>query len=185
MFNCQGAGWNPEEHKCKAYPECYKTTSGFLSPDDVEWEQKESTYKFRNNQLFAVYLHKTGDFHLMKACEKLDITLQPSSFEIATIVPVYGTGEKIEFAAVGLENMFNSGGAVQYLEQKIEGGNVGYLMKIKGAGKFLAYSSLKPVEIVLNGESIEFEWSSSNGVLKFQVPWRGGELSDAHIFVTS
>ncbi|KAL8481339.1 hypothetical protein ACS0TY_027741 [Phlomoides rotata] len=185
VFNCQGAGWNPEERKCKAYPECYKTTSGFLSPDDVEWEQNESTSKFRNNKLFAVYLHKTGDFHLMKACEKLDITLQPSSFEIVTIVPVYGTNEKTEFAAVGLENMFNSGGAVQCLEQKLEGKNVGYLMKIKGAGKFLAYTSLKPVKVVLNDESIEFDWSSSNGVLKFEVPWRGGELSDAQILISS
>lgn len=185
MFNCQGAGWNPEEHKCKAYPECYKTTSGFLSPDDVEWEQKESTSKFRNSKLFAIYLHKTGDFHLMKASEKLNVTLQPSSFEIVTIVPVHGTSEKVEFAAVGLVNMFNSGGAVQCLEQKMEGENVGYSMKIKGAGKFLAYSSLKPVKVVLNDESIEFEWSSSNGVLKFEVAWNGGDLSDAQILISS
>ncbi|KAL6503686.1 hypothetical protein OROGR_025609 [Orobanche gracilis] len=66
--------------------------------------QTESISKFQNDKLFAVYLHKTGDFHLMKASEKLNVTLQLSSFERVKIVPAYETSEKIEFAAVGLEN---------------------------------------------------------------------------------
>ncbi|KAK4425966.1 Stachyose synthase [Sesamum alatum] len=184
VFNCQGAGWYPEEHKCKAHPECYKTMSGFVSPDDVEWEQKAFTAEFRSNELFAVYLHKAGNLHLMKACEKLDITLQPSTFEIVTVSPVYKLSEKAKFAAVGLENMLNSGGAVEFLEQKLDGKTVTALIKIKGAGKFLAYSSVEPVEVMLNNESIEFEWSS-DGILKFEVPWTGGELSDARILISS
>ncbi|KAL0457509.1 UNVERIFIED_CONTAM: Stachyose synthase [Sesamum latifolium] len=184
VFNCQGAGWYPEEHKCKAHPECYKTMSGSVSPDDVEWEQKAFTAKFRNNELFAVYLHKAGNLHLMKACEKLEITLQPSTFEIVTVSPVYKISEKAKFAAVGLENMLNSGGAVDFLEHKLDRKTVTVLIKIKGAGKFLAYSSVEPVKVMLNNESIKFEWSS-DGVLKFEVPWIGGELSDARILISS
>lgn len=184
VFNCQGAGWYPEEHKCKAHPECYKTISGFVSPDDVEWEQKAFTAKFRNNELFAIYLHKAGNLHLMKACEKLDITLQPSTFEIVTISPVYKISKKAKFAAVGLENMLNSGGAVEFLQHKLDGKTVTVLVKIKGAGKFFAYSSVEPVKVMLNNERIKFEWSS-DGVLKFEVPWTGGELSDARIIISS
>lgn len=183
MFNCQGAGWYPEEQKCKAHPECYKTISGSLSPDDVEWEQKDFTAKFRKNQLFTVYLHKAADLHLMKGCDKMDITIQPSSFEIVTISPVYEFGDKAKFAAVGLENMFNSGGAVELLEQELgDEKSVGALMKIKGAGKFLAYSSIRPMQVLLNGECVKFEWKC-DGVLKFEVPWVGGELTDARILI--
>lgn len=184
MFNCQGAGWYPEEHKCKAHPECYKTISGFMSPDDVEWEQKDFTAEFRNNQQFAVYLHNAGNFHLMKACDKLDITLKPTSFEIVTVSPVYKFSDKAKFAAIGLENMFNSSGAVEFLKHKLEGKSVAAEIKIKGAGKFLAYSSMKPVQVMLNNESIKFEWTN-DGVLKFEVPWSGGELSDARILISN
>ncbi|GFQ07440.1 stachyose synthase [Phtheirospermum japonicum] len=183
IFNCQGAGWYPEEHKCKAYPECYKKMSGFVSPNDVEWEQKDFTAQFRNNELFAVYSHKAGNLHLMKAPEKSDITLQPSSFEIFTISPVCESIENVKFAAIGLENLFNSGGAVEFMEQKLDGKNVGFVMKIKGAGKFLAYSSVEPMEVMLNNERIDFE-RTSDGVLKFDVPWIGGELSDACVLIS-
>lgn len=182
MFNCQGAGWYPEEHRCRAYPECYKTISGFLSPNDVEWEQEESTADYSKNGMFAVYLHKAGNFHLMKASDKLEITLEPSSFEIAMIAPVLEFGEEVKFAGVGLENMLNSGGAVELVEQKIEAKNVGYLAKIKGAGKFLAYSSVKPEKVVLDGEIVEFEWRN-DGVLKFDVPWNDGEVKDVQILI--
>ncbi|KAH6808601.1 stachyose synthase [Perilla frutescens var. frutescens] len=183
IFNCQGAGWYPEEHKCKAHPECYKAMSGSLSPDDVEWEQKDSTAELRSNGMFAVYLHKDGNLHLMKASEKLDITLEPSSFEIAMVSPVLEFDDEIKFAAVGLESMFNSGGAVELVEQKAEAKNVGYLVRIKGAGKFLAYSSVKPERVVLDDESVEFEWRN-DGVLKFEVPWNGGEIKDAQILIS-
>jgi len=33
-FNCQGAGWYPEEYRCKSM-------SGPVSLNGVEWEQKD------------------------------------------------------------------------------------------------------------------------------------------------
>ncbi|KAK4483318.1 hypothetical protein RD792_010504 [Penstemon davidsonii] len=184
IFNCQGAGWYPEEQKIKAHPECYKAIPGFVSPADVEWEQKDFTAEYRNNELFAVYLHKAGTFYLTKACDEMNITLEPSSFEIFTVSPVYRLSEKVEFAAVGLVNMFNSGGAVESLEYKLnEKKTFTVVIKIKGSGKFLAYSSMKPKQIKLNNVKTEFEWTSEIGLLKFEVPWTGGELSDAYIYV--
>ncbi|PIN19222.1 Galactinol--raffinose galactosyltransferase [Handroanthus impetiginosus] len=184
IFNCQGAGWYPEEHKCKAHPECYKKISSIVSPDDVEWEQKDFTAEFRNNQLFAAYLHKSENLHLMKGSDKIDITLQPSTFEIITISPVYGLNEKTKFAAIGLQNMFNSGGAIEFLKHNLDKKAVSVDVKIKGTGKFLAYSSIKPKEIMLNNQRIQFEWTS-DGVLKFEVPWTGGDLSEACILISN
>ncbi|KAK4483315.1 hypothetical protein RD792_010501 [Penstemon davidsonii] len=83
---------------------------------------------------------------------------------------------------VGLVNMFNIGGAVEFVEYKIsEKKNLTAVIKIKGSGKFLAYSSMKPKQIKLNNVSTEFEWTSEIGLLKFEVPWTGGKFSDAHI----
>ncbi|KAK6160967.1 hypothetical protein DH2020_004348 [Rehmannia glutinosa] len=153
-----------------------------IGQDDITYD-KDFTAQFRKNELFAVYLHKAGNLHLMKGCDKMDITLQPSSFEIFTISPVYEFSENARFAAIGLENMFNSGGAVESLEQKLDGKSVGFVIKIKGAGKFLACSSIEPLQVMLNNESIKFEWTS-DGLLKFEVPWTGGELSDATILIS-
>lgn len=80
VFNCQGAGWYPEEHRCRAYPQCYKSISGVISADDVEWEQKDSTAVYRNTEQFAVYLHKSDNLTIVKSNEQINITLQPSSF---------------------------------------------------------------------------------------------------------
>ncbi|KAG6428285.1 hypothetical protein SASPL_112536 [Salvia splendens] len=183
VFNCQGAGWYPEEHRCRAYPECYKAMSGYLSPNHVEWEQEECTIDYRKNEMFVVYLHKAGNLHLMKASEKLEITLEPSSFEIAMIAPVLELGGEIKFAGVGLENMLNSGGAIELVEQKIEAKNIVCLVKIKGSGRFLAYSSVKPEKVVLDGEIVEFEWRN-DGILKFEVPWNGGEVKGVQILIS-
>ncbi|KAG8383917.1 hypothetical protein BUALT_Bualt04G0063900 [Buddleja alternifolia] len=72
--------------------------------------------------------------------------------------------------------------SIEFLEHKLEGEDVA-VIKIKGTGKFLAYSSIKPEQVILNNESTEFEWTS-DGVLKFEVPWIGGELSLVCILIS-
>lgn len=174
-FNCQGAGWYPEEHKCKAYPQCYKPVSGSVSPHDVEWEQNPLTSGFRNAEEYAVYFNNT--IWIVKSKEQVDITLEPSSFEIFTFSPLHKLNERVAFAPIGLENMFNSGGAIELLKYE---GNCRVKIKVKGRGSFLAYSTHRPQEITLNGERVGFEWTS-NGTLRFEVPWIGGELSEVLI----
>lgn len=173
------SGWNPEEHKCKAYPQCYKSYSGVVSSEDVEWEQKESTAMYKKAKQFAVHLHKSDNLLLVKSREQINITLQPSSFEILTMSPVHKMTERAKFAPIGLKNMFNSGGAIEFLEYGCKGGIYYVKINARGAGIFLAYSSQKPTEIMLNEEKVEFEWSS-NGVLRFEASWIGGQLSNLH-----
>ncbi|KAL2459341.1 putative galactinol--sucrose galactosyltransferase 4 [Forsythia ovata] len=182
VFNCQGAGWYPEEHKCKAHPECYKTMSGIVSPNDVEWEQKDFTAELRDIELFAVYLNKAESFYLMRSKDEINVTLEPTSFEIVTFSPVYKVTKNAKFTAIGLVNMFNSGGSIESLDYRCNENNCTATITIKGSGKFLAYSSIRPKKIMLNYESSEFEWTS-NGVLKFEVPWNDGELSEALVMI--
>ncbi|OVA16757.1 Glycosyl hydrolases 36 [Macleaya cordata] len=165
-----------------AYPECYKPVSGFVSPNDVEWEQKALTAKFRGTNQFAVYLSKSNELYLLISKERIDIILQPSSFEIFTFSPVYNLTPTLKFASIGLENMFNSGGAIESLEYiKSNEGVACVKIMIKGTGKFLAYSSEKPKEVNLNEKKVELlEWAG-NGRLGFDIPWVGGKLSDVLI----
>jgi stachyose synthetase len=183
VFNCQGAGWYPEEHKCKAYPQFYKSISGLVSPDDVEWEQKDLTAQFRYTQQFAIYLHKADNLQLVRSKEQISLTVQPTSFEILTVSPVHKLNERAKFAPIGLENMFNSGGSIEFLEYGFKVDISTVKIKVKGSGTFLSYSSEKPKEIVLNGEKVEFEWST-NGILRFGIPWIGGNLSDVFISIS-
>ncbi|GMY27934.1 stachyose synthase-like [Fagus crenata] len=183
VFNCQGAGWYLEEHKCKAYPQFYKSISGLVSPDDVEWEQKDLTAQFRNTEQFAIYLHKADNLQLVRSKEQISLTVQPTSFEILTVSPVHKLNERAKFAPIGLENMFNSGGSIEFLEYGFKVDISTVKIKVKGSGKFLSYSSEKPKEIVLNGEKVEFEWST-NGILRFGIPWIGGNLSDVFISIS-
>ncbi|KAH9683859.1 putative galactinol--sucrose galactosyltransferase 4 [Citrus sinensis] len=172
-LNKFAAGWYPEEHRCRAYPQCYKSISGVISADDVEWEQKDSTAVYRNTEQFAV--------KSISLCNHLP-------FELFTISPVLRLNERAKFAPIGLENMFNSGGGggggggIEFLEYASKGGLYNVKIKVKGTCKFLAYSSEKPREIILNGEDVEFDWSS-NGILRFEVPWIGGGLSTVYISI--
>ncbi|KAG6667968.1 hypothetical protein CIPAW_01G137300 [Carya illinoinensis] len=183
VFNCQGAGWYPKEHKCKAYPQFYKSMTGVVSPDNVEWEQKDFTAQLRSTDQFAVYLHKADNVQLLRSKDQISITVQPTSFEIFTFCPVQKLNERAKFAPIGLENMFNSGGAIEFLEYGSKTDISTVTIKVKGSGTLLAYSSEKPKKIILNGEKVEFEWST-NGILRFAVPWIDGGLSDAFISIS-
>lgn len=183
VFNCQGAGWYPKEHKCKAYPQFYKSISGVVSPYDVEWEQKDFTAQFQNTDQFAVYIHKADNVQVLKSKDQIGITVQPTSFEIFTFCPVQKLNGRAKFAPIGLENMFNSGGAIEFLEYGSKTDISTVTITIKGSGTLLAYSTEKPKEIILNGEKVEFEWST-NGILRFAVPWSAGGLSDAFISIS-
>ncbi|GAB4843005.1 hypothetical protein Ancab_012981 [Ancistrocladus abbreviatus] len=86
--------------------------------------------------------------------------------------PVHQVRQKgAKFTPVGFANKFNSGGAIEFLEHDMEND---VKIEVKGAGKFLAYSSEKPEKVVLNGE----EWSSLG-------QWGNTEVSDSMVWWTT
>eukprot|EP01018_Ginkgo_biloba_P037086 Gb_07183 [translate_table: standard] len=190
-FNCQGAGWCPQERKIKAYPHFYEPICGFVSPKDVEWSQKHEAAAMGNAEEYAVYLNQSNTLLIMKSekFSRLPITLQPSSFELFTIVPVQTMSSTVKFAPIGLLNMYNSGGAIEGVSY----GEDWVKVEVKGSGKFCAYASEKPMACKLNGEEVGVEWilginsydKGNCSRLLIDFPWIEGGLSTLHLVFSS
>jgi len=129
---------------------------------------------------YVVYLNQAEVLHFMTPkSEPLQLTIQPSTFEIFNFVPVQKLGGNIKFAPIGLTNMFNSGGTIQELEYIEKGVKI----KVKGGGRLLAYSSESPKKFQLNGSDVAFEWLP-DGKLTLNLAWieENGGVSDLAIF---
>ncbi|KAF4370083.1 stachyose synthase [Cannabis sativa] len=166
-FNCQGAGWDPKEQRIRGYSECYKPMSGSIHVSEIEWDQKLEASQMGEAEEYVVYLNEAAEISLMTPkSDAIQFTIQPSTFEIFSFVPVQKLGGSIKFAPVGLTNMFNSGGTIQELDYKYSSAHI----KVKGGGNFLAFSSEAPKKCVLNGAEVGFEWST-NGKLALSIAW--------------
>ncbi|KAL6223391.1 hypothetical protein ACLB2K_006778 [Fragaria x ananassa] len=170
-FNCQGAGWDPKEQRIKGHPECYKPISCSLHVSEIEWDQKTEAAHLGEAEEYVVYLTEAKELRLMTPkSDAIHIVIQPSSFELLSFVPVRKLGRSINFAPIGLTNMFNCGGTLQELEYKTTAVESCAMIKVKGGGHFLAYSSESPKKCCLNGAEVAFEWSA-DGKLNLSVPW--------------
>ncbi|XP_024313731.1 probable galactinol--sucrose galactosyltransferase 4 [Brachypodium distachyon] len=172
-FNCQGAGWDPAEHRVRGYPHCYKLISGEVRPADVEWGQREDTSAMANATEYAVFRSQSEDLLLVTPqSDPIRVTLQPSSFELFTFAPVtritgVGSDEK-KFAPIGLVDMMNCGGTIV----DVEYGDSGEVrMKVKGEGRVVAYSNVRPKRILVDGCEATFELGNG-GKLVVGVSWK-------------
>lgn len=170
-FNCQGAGWDTKEQRIKGHPECYNPISGSVHVSEIEWDQKEEASELGKAEEYVVHLNQAEEIHVMTPkSHPIQFNINPSSFEIFSFFPIWKLGNGIQFAPIGLTNMFNSGGTIQELDYKGSGSEFCARVKVKGGGSFLAYSSGSPKRCLLNGADVDFEWSSS-GKLTFSLPW--------------
>ncbi|PSS06062.1 Stachyose synthase [Actinidia chinensis var. chinensis] len=167
-FNCQGAGWDSKEQRIKGHSECYKPMTGSVHVSDIEWDQKEEAKQLGEAEEYAVYLNQAEKLTIVTPqSDAIPMTIEPSTFEIFSFVPVKRLGLAIKFAPIGLTNMFNSGGTLNGLEY---GENM-VKMEVKGGGNFLAFSSGPPKKCCLNGgDAAGFGWSS-DGKLTIHLPW--------------
>ncbi|XP_022148013.1 stachyose synthase-like [Momordica charantia] len=176
-FNCQGAGWDPKERRIKGHPKCYKPMSTTIHVSDVEWDQKPEAAPMGNFVEYIVYLSQAEQIlHTTTKSEPLKASLQPSTFELFSFIPLRKLGSSIKFAPIGLTNMFNSSGTIQHLKYNEKGVE----LKVKGGGSFLAYSNVSPKKCVSNGMEVEFEWNS-DGKLGLDLPWNGEAGGVSHL----
>lgn len=77
--------------------------------------------------------------------------------------------KKVQFAPIGLINMYNSGGAVDAVD--FTSSNT---IRIKGRGEgiFGAYSSLRPQSCTINSEDNKFEFKEEDNFLTMRIPAR-------------
>ncbi|KAL9397241.1 hypothetical protein Peur_011494 [Populus x canadensis] len=185
-FNCQGAGWDPKEQRIKGYSECYKPLSVSVHVTDIEWDQKKEAAQMSEADEFIVYLNQAEGLLLVSPeSDAVQITIQPSTFEIFSFVPIKKLGgTSIRFAPVGLANMFNSCGTVQEVEYFDSEAETCVKIEVKGGGSFLSYSNASPKKGFLNGAEAAFEWLD-NGKLSLNLPWTesaGGVSNVAFLF---
>jgi hypothetical protein len=86
----------------------------------------------------------------------------------------------IAFAALGLSNMFNGGGAVQSVTLLSGAGSSTGIahpaspnatVAVRGAGTLLMYASRQPARVRVCGLPLRFEWwGSTSGALTVEVP---------------
>ncbi|XP_050235886.1 stachyose synthase [Mercurialis annua] len=166
-FNCQGAGWDPKERRIKGHPDCCKPLTATIHLTDIEWDQHKNTSP---PEEYIIYLNQADK--LLINSHAIQLTLQPSSFELFSFVPIKKLGPNVQFSPVGLTNMFNNGGTIQELEY-CESGNDEFTVKIgvKGGGNFLAYSNVSPNKCFLNDNEIAFNWFADDGRLNLKVSW--------------
>jgi raffinose synthase len=144
VFNCR-------------YGDATVEISGVVSPMDVDAPTFDQTA-----ELYVIYAHNTCQLRLLKRAEAWSVTLATSGFEIFTIVPVVGG-----FAPIGLPDYYNSGGAVvDECQQTLA--NI-KTFRVRGSGRFLAYSQSRPISITADGEMLSFIFEDQVGKLEFQL----------------
>lgn len=74
--------------------------------------------------------------------------------------------QKIQFAPIGLIDMYNAGGAIEAVDIF----NFGITIKGRGAGGFGAYSNLKPRFCHVNSKEEEFEFRDEDYFLIITIP---------------
>ncbi|KAE8703573.1 putative galactinol--sucrose galactosyltransferase 4 [Hibiscus syriacus] len=170
-FNCQGAGWDGNLRRIIGYPQCYKPISGSVHVTDIEWDQCKEAAAMGEAEEYVVYLDQTETILLVTPkSDPIQVTVQPSSFEIFSFVPLKNLGPTAKFSPIGLTNMFNSGGTIQEVDYNEAGAAPAARIKIKGGGNFLAYSNVAPKTCFVNGAEAAPVWSA-DGKLKLDLPW--------------
>lgn len=85
-------------------------------------------------------------------------------------VQVYN--KKIQFAPIGLINMYNSGGAIEAIDFFSDSSSCEIHVKGRGSGNFGAYSSTKPKSCSINSKTEEFDFRDKDNLLTLIVPDR-------------
>ncbi|KAH9309412.1 hypothetical protein KI387_037323 [Taxus chinensis] len=173
-YNCQGGGWHKAERTNKCAAEFSKRVYSTVSAADVEWYQVyDASLSVQGVEQFAVYMFQARKFLMLGPRDQVHVELDPFSFELFTIVPVRRTPRGVRFAAIGLVNMLNTGGAVERVRHGVASSRV----EVKGCGEMWAHSSRKPKLCRLNDKSVDFVYGNEDGIVRIQVPWIGGPTS--------
>lgn len=173
-FNCQGGGWNKKERANMCSSQFSKRVHSTISTKDVEWYQvSDPTIVVEGVEEFAVYFFRAQKFCLIGPTDEIHVELDPFQFELFTILPVKRMPRGIRFAAVGLVNMLNTGGAVEHV--RCGGGRA--TVEVRGCGKMWAYASPKPKLCKLNDVEVDFVYGIDDGTIRIEVPWNGGTNS--------
>ncbi|XP_042500149.1 probable galactinol--sucrose galactosyltransferase 1 [Macadamia integrifolia] len=169
VFNCQGAGWCRVGKTNLIHDEQPATITGVIRSMDVDYLPKVAEEGWNGDTI--IYSHLAGELVYLPKNASLPITLNSREYEVFTVVPVKKLSGAASFAPIGLVEMFNSGGAIKELKYESEKSST-IDMKVRGCGKFGAYSSARPRRITVDTEEVEFTYEEASGlaILVLRVP---------------
>ncbi|KAK7350666.1 hypothetical protein VNO77_09524 [Canavalia gladiata] len=176
VFNCQGAGSWPLK-SLEATPSRI-TISGKVRPLDVEFLEEVASENWNGD--CAVYAFNAGLLYKVSSRGKLKVSLETLQCEIYTVSPIWVFGHDVQFAPIGLLDMYNSGGAVEALDCTMDVAQCTIKIKGKGCGRFGAYSNVGPKRCVVDMKEEEFSYNTEDGLLTFNL---GGEGNSRDIEV--
>ncbi|ESR34146.1 hypothetical protein CICLE_v10004399mg [Citrus x clementina] len=169
VFNCQGAGsWPCTEKESSVQENVDSVISGKVSPADVEYLEEVSGKQWTGD--CAVFSFNTGSLFRLAKAESFGIALKVMQCDVFTVSPIKVYNQKIQFAPIGLTNMYNSGGAVESVDLTNDSSSCKIHIKGRGGGSFGAYSSTKPSSILLNSKNEEFKFSAEDNLLTVTIP---------------
>lgn len=192
VFNCQGAGWCKIEKKTRIHDTAPGTLTGSVRAVDVDAITQIAGADWGGETV--VYAYRSGEVVRLPKDASLPVTLQVLEYELFHFCPLKEITTNVAFAPIGLLDMFNSGGAVEHFEvsmisdKKTElfDGEVSSEMstllsqnrspsatvalKVRGCGKFGAYSSQYPLKCSVDSVETEFNYDTDSGLLTFNIP---------------
>lgn len=197
VFHLQGSFWDrtrrrftttvaaPEPLSCEVYVRDFESLSAVL-------ERLPAPASGR----YAVLEHSSGKLALAEgAGGYVAVTVTAQSADVLTCTPTVQSGG-VEFAPMGLANMFNSGGAVKSWavhgkDSKGNGSKRGggghraqHEVVLHGEGDFVAYSSVLPAKVQADGADVPLgtvAWDQYSGKLTVEVTAEDADASIEHV----
>ncbi|KAJ7967875.1 Galactinol--sucrose galactosyltransferase [Quillaja saponaria] len=175
IFNCQGAGTWPclkpnVEEDASSKEDVSLELSGQVSPSDIEYFEEVSAGPWTKD--CAVFSFSTGSLTRISKKESFDVTLKVLHCNVFTVSPIKVYGKDIQFAPIGLINMYNSGGAVESVDSFSDSSGCEIHIRGRGAGTFGAYSNSNPKSCSINLKEEEFKFRVEDNLLSIVIPTR-------------
>eukprot|EP01084_Bolivina_argentea_P146734 256850_1 len=140
--------------------------------DDDDPRKMKDNNVFGDRQLFAMYFFKARKLTVQRLYEAENLAVL--NFEVVAVSRVHslqltrsgGNHEKniLQWASIGLVNLFNAGGAIveeSFTFTAAKGGRIQQQfinVTLIGRGRFIAYCSKRPIHIYLDGAEVEWSW---------------------------
>ncbi|KAL1555316.1 putative galactinol--sucrose galactosyltransferase 2 [Salvia divinorum] len=164
VFNCQGAGWCKIEKRTRIHDASPGTLTGSVQAMDVNGIAQLAEPDWNGDTI--VYMHRSGEVVRLPKGASLPVTLKVLEYELYHIFPLKKISADISFAPIGLLDMFNSGGAVE--QSDISDGSI--TLRVRGCGRFGAYSSQRPLKCIVGGTETGFDYESATGLVSLSIP---------------
>ncbi|KAK8667539.1 hypothetical protein V6N13_007688 [Hibiscus sabdariffa] len=141
----------------------------------------------------VVYAHRSGELVRLPKGASVPVTLKVLEYELFHFCPIKEITANISFAPIGLLDMFNGSGAVEQLEVQTTSDEKSELfdgevsskltclsenrsptatitLKVRGCGRFGAYSSQRPLKCMVGNAETDFNYDSVTGLMTLTLP---------------